>query len=132
MEGDEMTNVIPFRKPANSNTPPGEPLLFVTIYPNATHFEDPTRDEPDHAAAADAIFDSTFHVWKQHDECVLLIALGANRSTSMRSPHAFDTEAQRQWLRRRLDGIYEHVTGQPRIRSRLATFIRRIFHGDDQ
>lgn len=125
-------NVIQFRRPTPPAPPAQAPICYVTIYPNATHFRDPNRDEPDRRLMGGAMFDSTFHVHKDLDNCRLLIMIGAERTDSMRSPGAFDTAQQRAWLRRRLDSVYEQVTGQPRIRSRLATFCQNIFQGDHQ
>ncbi len=80
------------------------------------------------------MLDSTFQVWKDHDECIVLIALGRERTTSIRQEHEFDTPAQRQWLARRLDDIYRQLAGEkrPSIFQRARTFIRDILTGDDQ
>lgn len=121
-----MSTVIPFRKPPDQ---PEDPLLYVTIFPNSTIFNDPTRDEVDRRAAVDAMFNSMFYVCKDTDNCVMLVMLGAERMDSVRSEHTFETRAQRAWLRRRLDALYEQVTGEHRgIFSHFRAFIRRVFN----
>ena len=117
--------VIPFERPS----PPKPPKLLyeVDIYENATHFRDPNRDEPDKRAAANALFDSTFHVFDDLDQCVMLVMFGAERSDSIRRPGAFDTPQQKAWLRRRMATLYQQVTGEelyrPGILQRLRTLI---------
>lgn len=125
--------VLEFKRPEPPTNDP-RVLYEVTIYENATHFFDPNRDEPDRRAAADALFDSTFHVHVDQDDCQLLVMIGAERSDSIRMPGAFETPAQRQWLARRLDSIYEQVTGERRSRGileRLTAFFRSIFTQGD-
>lgn len=128
-----MTNILEFKRP----DPPSDddtPLAYVTIFKHATHFDDPNRDEPDQRAMGDAIFDSTFYVHKDLDDCQLLVMIGKERTDSMRGPGAFETPAQRQWLARRLDEVYEQVTGATRSRNPVAAFCMRLFtrQGDDK
>lgn len=122
-------NVIQFRShPARGHTRWEQPILYATIYPNATILTDPTRDEVDKQVAAETLFDATFHVLADADQCVALISLGVERMQCFRQPDTFDTTERRRWLRRRLDDAYETLTGRQRTGSRLRAFLNRLFH----
>lgn len=131
-----MSNVVEFRRP-DPPKPKDDPLYFVTIYPNGTTFVDPNHDEVNKGHAADALLDSAFHVWADYDQCIILLAIGSERTTSIRAPNRVETPAQKDWLRRRLADSFENLTGEPLERpgilKRLRTFLRNIFiHGDDK
>lgn len=124
--------VIPFRRP--NGTPPEneDPLYYLTLYPHSTLITDPNRDTVDKHAAAEALFDSTFHVLDDADDCLVLISLGGSRTQTFRRPDIFDTPEQRRWLARRLDDVYHTLSG--RHRNPFRAFFNRLFpsKGDDQ
>jgi hypothetical protein len=118
-------NVIQFKK-REPGHPPENPILYATIYPNSTMLTDPNSDMVDKSKVAEILFDSTFHVLSDADACLALVSIGAYGSQTFRQPDAFDTPARRAWLRRRLDEVYETLTGQPRSEITLRTFITRL------
>lgn len=108
--------VLEFKRPDRTPPKPYDPLLYtVELSQHSTvFFKEDSDDDVDQRHAADTLFDATFHVFDDIDDCRLLVMIGAERSDSMRQPNAFDTPGQRAWLRRRLDDLYEQVTGEPR------------------
>lgn len=119
-------NIVPFKRP-DTPPPPENPLYFVTLYQNSSIITDPNHDEVDRVAAAEAIFDNAFHVLADTENAHVLIAVTDMRNITFRQKDSFDTPAQRAWLARRLDDVYETCTGKRRhpIRQFFANLFRK-------
>jgi hypothetical protein len=127
--------VIEFKRPDCNPPKPEDPLLYtVELSQHSTiFFREDSDDDVDKRHAADTLFDATFHVFDDSDNCQLLVMIGKERSDSIRMPGAFETPEQKAWLARRLDSVYAQVTGERHlsILERLAAFFRNIFTQGD-
>ena len=115
-------NIIQFKKPDDYDW--GGMICYATLYRNGVTFSTPDGADVDKGIVAHAMFESSFSILHETEDCLVLMSLGSGITRTYRSEDAFNTAEHRVWLADRLDDVYKNLTGL--TRNPIKTFFSRL------